>query len=144
VSLSPPVFQSDNITLGYQARFRTHRIKELKTTICAGVVAVEFASVRRAYQAPVCSQKLISRKINIVALVRTLRPNVKHLALTFRREGFTFFSDRRNSLILNWNEFSGTTVAINRDPVERKLVGASQQVSNHRLRDGRVRSYERP
>jgi hypothetical protein len=42
-------------------------------------------------------------------LGRTLRSNVKRSALTFYQEEFTFFSDQPNSLILKWNEISGTT-----------------------------------
>jgi len=45
-----------------------------------------------------------------MALVRTLRPNVKQLALTLHHEELTFLSNWANSLILNRNEFSmGTT-----------------------------------
>src|SRR5215813_6025485 len=50
---------------------------------------------------PVCSQNLIKRKINnLREIARTLRSNVKRLALTFWQEEFTFCSDRPNSLIL--------------------------------------------
>src|SRR5215831_1643047 len=41
---------------------------------------------------------------------RTLRPNVKRSPLTLLPGGIHFFSDQPNSLILKWNEFSGTTL----------------------------------
>src|SRR5262249_51781182 len=50
-------------------------------------------------------------------LGRTLRPSVLSRRLTFYQEEFTFFSDQRNSLILKWNEFSGTTIGRNLAPL---------------------------
>jgi hypothetical protein len=42
-----------------------------------------------------------------VALVRTLRPNVRRLALTLSLEELTFLDNRRNSLIMNRNGILG-------------------------------------
>jgi hypothetical protein len=56
----------------------------------------------------VCSQNLIKRKINILReIARTLRSNVKRLALTFWQEEFTFCRDRPNSLILKMERILG-------------------------------------
>jgi len=73
------------------------RSTQLSTTLLI------LSSVTRvgAQQTVVCSQNLIKRKINnLREIARTLRSNVKRLALTFWQEEFTFCSDRPNSLIL--------------------------------------------
>ena len=73
------------------------------------------------------------------ALVRTLRQNVKHLALTLYQEELTFLSNRANSLILNRNEFSGTTIDLPQRSGELVDSEPERILGNHRTDRTRAR-----
>src|SRR5215831_6456343 len=85
------------------------RSTQLSTTLLI------LSSVTRvgAQQTVVCSQNLIKRKINnLREIARTLRSNVKRLALTFWQEKFTFCGDRSNSVILKRERILGNHNAV--------------------------------